>query len=131
MNLDAFEHYPVPRAVASFAIPSVLTSLVTVFYNMADTFFVGQTGDPNQVAAVSLATPVFLLLLACGNIFGIGGGSCLSRALGEGKYEGKVTANLVTVKANITKADLSEKRGIMSLNPQEERTFCWSAEITE
>ena len=87
MNLDVFEHYPVPRAVASFAIPSVLTSLVTVFYNMADTFFVGQTGDPNQVAAVSLATPVFLLLLACGNIFGIGGGSCLSRALGEGKYE--------------------------------------------
>ncbi len=87
MNLDAFEHYPVPRAVASFAIPSILTSLVTVFYNMADTFFVGQTGDPNQVAAVSLATPVFLLLLACGNIFGIGGSSFLSRALGEGNYE--------------------------------------------
>ena len=87
MNLDVFEHYPVPRAVASFAIPSILTSLVTVFYNMADTFFVGQTGDPNQVAAVSLATPVFLLLLACGNIFGIGGSSFLSRALGEGNRE--------------------------------------------
>ena len=87
MNLDVFEHYPVPRAVASFAIPSILTSLVIVFYNMADTFFVGQTGDPNQVAAVSLATPVFLLLMACGNIFGIGGSSFLSRALGEGKRE--------------------------------------------
>lgn len=87
MNLEVFEHYPVPRAVASFAIPSILTSLVTVFYNMADTFFVGQTGDPNQVAAVSLATPVFLLLMACGNIFGVGGSSFLSRALGEGKRE--------------------------------------------
>jgi hypothetical protein len=55
----------------------------------------------------------------------------IAKMLGEGNYEGKVTANLITVKANITKADLSEKRGIMSLNPQEERTFCWSAEITE
>lgn len=87
MNLDVFEHYPVPRAVASFAVPSVLTSLVTVFYNMADTFFVGQTGDPNQVAAVSLATPIFLLMMACANIFGVGGSSLLSRTLGEGKRE--------------------------------------------
>lgn len=87
MNLDVFEHYPVPRAVASFVVPSILTSLVTVFYNMADTFFVGQTGDPNQVAAVSLATPIFLLMMACGNIFGVGGSSFLSRALGEGKRE--------------------------------------------
>ena len=87
MNLDAFEQYPVPRAVASFAVPSILTSLVIVFYNMADTFFVGQTGDPNQIAAVSLATPIFLLMMACGNIFGVGGSSFLSRALGEGKRE--------------------------------------------
>lgn len=87
MNLDVFERYPVPRAVASFAVPSILTSLVTVFYNMADTFFVGQTGDPNQIAAVSLATPIFLLMMACGNIFGVGGSSFLSRALGEGKRE--------------------------------------------
>ena len=45
---------PIPRAVAAMAIPSVISSLVTVVYNMADTFFVGQTGDALQVAAVSL-----------------------------------------------------------------------------
>lgn len=83
MNQDVFEKYPVPKAVFTMALPTVLSMLVTVFYNMADTFFVGQTGDPNQVAAVSLTTPVFLLLMAVGNIFGIGGSSFISRLLGE------------------------------------------------
>ena len=61
--------------------------IVAVFYNMVDTFFVGRTGDPNQVAAVSVATPVFLFFMAAGNIFGMGGSSFLSRALGEKQYD--------------------------------------------
>lgn len=60
-NIDVFEKDPVPKAVFKLAIPTVLSMIVTVFYNMVDTFFVGQIGDPNQVAAVSVATPVFLL----------------------------------------------------------------------
>lgn len=87
MNQDVFEKYPVPKAVFTMALPTVLSMLVTVFYNMADTFFVGQTGDANQVAAVSLTTPVFLLSMAVGNIFGIGGSSFISRLLGEGHEE--------------------------------------------
>ena len=58
-----------------------------VIYNMADTFFIGQTGDPMQVAAVSLATPVFMVFMALGNLFGIGGSSAISRSLGEKKLE--------------------------------------------
>ena len=64
---------PIPRAVAAMAIPSVISSLVTVVYNMADTFFVGQTGDALQVAAVSLTNPIFILLMAFANMFGMGG----------------------------------------------------------
>jgi len=86
-NTDVFENQSVPKAVASLAIPTILSMLVTVFYNMADTFFVGQTGDANQVAAVSLAMPVFLFIMAVGNIFGVGGSSYISRCLGEGKLE--------------------------------------------
>ena len=56
---ELFSNAPIPKAVATLAVPTVLSMLVTIVYNMADTFFVGQTGDPNQVAAVSLATPVF------------------------------------------------------------------------
>ena len=86
-NIDLFEKDPIPKAVLKLAVPTVLGMIVAVFYNMVDTFFVGQTGDPNQMAAVSVATPVFLFFMAAGNIFGIGGSSFLSRALGEKQYD--------------------------------------------
>jgi putative MATE family efflux protein len=82
-NIDIFEKDPIPKAVAKLAVPTVVSMIVAVFYNMVDTFFVGRLNDPNLVAAVSVATPVFLLLMAAGNIFGIGGSTFLSRALGE------------------------------------------------
>ena len=65
------------------AVPTMISMLVVVIYNMADTFFIGQTKDPLQVAAVSLATPVFMIFMALGHLFGIGGSSAISRALGE------------------------------------------------
>lgn len=87
MNHDVFEKYSIPKAVATLATPTVLSMLVNIIYNMADTFFVGQTGDPNQVAAVSLTTPVFMLTMAIGNIFGIGGSAYISRLLGQKRGE--------------------------------------------
>ena len=82
-NTDLFEKVSVPKAVATMAVPTMISMLVVVIYNMADTFFIGQTQDPLQVAAVSLATPVFMIFMALGNLFGIGGSSAISRALGE------------------------------------------------
>ena len=66
-NKELFEHAPVPKAVATMAIPTIITMLVVVIYNMADTFFIGQTNDAMQVAAVSLATPVFMIFMSLGN----------------------------------------------------------------
>ncbi|MBO7537209.1 MAG: MATE family efflux transporter [Alphaproteobacteria bacterium] len=68
--------------------------LMVLIYNVADTFFIGQTHDDLQVAAVSMCTPVFLLFLAVGTIFGVGGVSVISRAMGEGRaeYARKVSA---------------------------------------
>lgn len=86
-KIELFENYPVHKALITLALPTILGMLVNVFYNMVDTFFVGQTGDPNQVAAVSLCMPIYLLLMAFGNIFGIGGGSYISRKLGAKDYE--------------------------------------------
>lgn len=63
------------------------TILMVLVYNLADTFFIGQTHDALQVAAVSLATPVFLIFMAAGTVFGVGGTSVISRALGEGKED--------------------------------------------
>ena len=79
----------VSDVVKKMAIPSVISSLVTVVYNMADTFFVGQTQDPLQVAAVSLTNPIFILFMAVANMLGMGGSAIASTALGR-KDETKV-----------------------------------------
>ena len=86
-NLDVYNSMPVPQAVMKNALPAIAAMLMTLIYNLADTFFIGQTGDALQVAAVSLATPVFLIFTAVGSAFGIGGTSVISRSLGEGKPE--------------------------------------------
>ena len=71
-----------------YALLRLLVSmLVTVLYNMVDTVFVGQTHDPYQMNAVSMATPVFMILMAFGNLFGIGGCAFISRSLGAREYE--------------------------------------------
>lgn len=78
---------PVPQAVIKNVIPAMAAMLMVLVYNLADTFFIGQTHDAYQVAAVSLATPVFLIFMAVGTVFGIGGTSVISRNMGEGKEE--------------------------------------------
>jgi multidrug efflux pump len=80
---ELMSYMEISKAVATMAIPSVISSLVTVVYNMADTFFVGQTGDPLQVAAVSLTNPIFILFMAFANMFGMGGSAAASIAMGE------------------------------------------------
>ena len=85
-KIDVFENYPVYKALISLALPTILGMLVNVFYNMVDTFFVGQTNDPNQVAAVSLTMPIYLVLMSFGSIYGIGGASYISRSLGAKDY---------------------------------------------
>lgn len=82
-NKELFETAPVKQAVVSLVVPTIISQLITVVYNMADTFFIGQIGDPNQVAAASLCMPMFLLLTGCANLFGIGGSSLISRCLGR------------------------------------------------
>ena len=70
---ELFEELPVSKAVLSLAIPTVISQIITVIYNMADTFFIGQLNDPNQVAAATVAMPAFAALTALSNLFGIGG----------------------------------------------------------
>ena len=87
-----FETMPVRRAVFTLAVPTVISQLIILIYNLADTWFIGQTGDTLQVAAVTVSYPIFMLLSAFANLFGIGGGSLISRLLGSGREEeaGKV-----------------------------------------
>lgn len=84
---ELFSSAPVGKAVVSLAVPTVISQLITVVYNMADTFFIGQMGDPNQVAAATLAMPLFIFMTGVANLFGIGGASLISRSLGAGDRE--------------------------------------------
>lgn len=82
-----FEQMPIPRAVAKLAVPTILSSLVTVLYNLADTYFVGMLNNSVQNAAVTLAAPLILAFNAVNNLFGVGSSSMMSRALGSRDYE--------------------------------------------
>lgn len=86
-KVQLFSEIPVQKAVLSLAVPTVISQLITVVYNMADTFYIGQLNDPLQVAAATLAMPVFMFLTAFANLFGLGGSSLISRCLGTNNRE--------------------------------------------
>ena len=93
-QLELFRTGKVSATVLKNAVPAMIAMLMVLVYNLADTFFIGQTHDDLQVAAVAMCTPVFLIFMAVGTIFGLGGSSVISRALGEGRtdYAGKVSS---------------------------------------
>ena len=82
-----FERYTIPRAVVTLSVPTVLSSLVSVLYSLADTCFVGLLNDPVQTAAVTLAAPVLLAFNAVNNLFGVGSSSMMSRAYGRKDFD--------------------------------------------
>ncbi len=84
---ELYESMPISKAVITLVIPTVISQLITVAYNMADTFFIGQLNDPAQVAAATVSMPPFVLLTGIANLFGIGGSSLISRYLGMGERE--------------------------------------------
>lgn len=82
-----FEKMPIPKAVASLALPTVMSSLVMIIYNLADTYFIGMLDNPVQNAAVTISAPILLAFNAVNNLFGVGGSSMMSRALGRKDHD--------------------------------------------
>lgn len=86
-NKELFETMPVAKALTRIAIPTIISQLITMIYNLADTYFIGRTDNPYMVAAASLSYVLFFILTALSNLFGVGGGSQISRLLGEQRFE--------------------------------------------
>lgn len=86
-KVDLFENMKISKAVAKLSVPTVFACLVMVIYNLVDTFFVGMLNDPDETTAVTLVAPVILLFNMVNNLFGVGTGSLMSRALGSRDYE--------------------------------------------
>ena len=115
-NTELFARSSVPRAVTALAAPTVVSQLITVIYNMADTFFIGQIGDANQVAAVSLCMPMFIFLTGLANLLGIGSASLMARSLGAGEPERARRASALAVYASLLVA-VVYGAGLYALSP--------------
>ena len=81
-NREIFESWPIPKALTELALPMIFGQLIILVYNLADTFFIGRTNNPLMVAGVSLLLPVFNISITFANLFGIGGGTLISRLMG-------------------------------------------------
>jgi len=82
-----FETMPVPKAIATLAIPTIISQLINLVYNMVDTLYIGMTGDAYKTAAVTLAFTIFMMTISFANLFGMGGGSQIARLMGLGRKE--------------------------------------------
>lgn len=93
-SIESFENASVPSIVIKNSIPALIAMIMVMVYNLADTFFLGMTGNDLYVTAVSFATPLFMIFMSLGTLFGVGGTSVISRALGAGKtdYAKKVSS---------------------------------------
>lgn len=94
MDKEVFENAPVPSAVRSFVIPSLISTLITIIYSMADTFFVGMLGDAKQLAALTIVFPFYNMLPAFANLWGVGANSVMSVSLGKKDYDRASRASL-------------------------------------
>jgi len=84
---ELFETVPVQKALMTLALPSIASQLITMIYSLADTFYIGITDDPLKVAAISIVSVLFFVMNAFANLFGVGGGSQVSRLLGKNMDE--------------------------------------------
>ncbi|MBR0079906.1 MAG: MATE family efflux transporter [Synergistaceae bacterium] len=92
-NREIFETWPIPKALFELALPMIFGQLIILIYNLADTFFIGRTNNPLMVAGVSLLLPVFNISITFANLFGIGGGTLISRLMGAGKDDEALTVS--------------------------------------
>ncbi|MCR5491649.1 MAG: MATE family efflux transporter, partial [Bacilli bacterium] len=86
-NLRLLSSTPVFKAVIALSLPTMLSQVIAVIYNMADTLFIGRLNDPSQVAAVTFALPLAIIFNAVANLFGVGGSAFISHCLGRKDYE--------------------------------------------
>lgn len=82
-----FEQMPEHKALLTLAVPTVISQLISLVYNMVDIYFVGRTGNSYMMAAVTLTSTLYIANVALSNLFGIGGGSLISRLIGKKEYE--------------------------------------------
>ncbi len=112
-----FESMPVPQALRLMAVPMVISQLIVLIYNMADTFYVGRTNDPYMVAGISMMLPVFNITISLAGISGVGGGTLISRLLGKGQEQEARKVSAFSVYLAIALAAVFSVSMLLFMNP--------------
>lgn len=97
-----FETLPIPKAVAALAVPTIISQLIMIVYNLADTYFIGRMNNAYQIAALSLCLPLFLVYTAIANLLGVGGASLIARFLGKGEKDNAKVVSSFCIWSGIT-----------------------------
>ncbi len=84
---ELFERAPIPRALLQMAVPTIISQLINLIYNMVDAFFIGRTGNSYMMAATTVTLTLTMLNVAFSNLFGVGGGSLIARLMGLRQQE--------------------------------------------
>lgn len=103
---ELFESMPVRRAIYTMAIPTIISQLINLIYNVVDTYFIGRTGNSYMIAAVSVVYTLYIMNVALSNLFGIGGGSLVARLSGRNEYEKAKSVSAYSVYGGIVIAIL-------------------------
>lgn len=82
-----FEKSPIWKAIAHMSLPMMLGMSLNLIYNIIDAYFIGKLNNTEMMTAITLTLPFSVVLMAVGNLFGTGGGTFISRLLGEKKLE--------------------------------------------
>ncbi len=83
-NIYYLKESPIRKAIAHLSIPMMVGISATTIYNLINAYFIGLIHDTNMMSAITLAMPITIILMAVGNMFGVGGGSFITRLLGNG-----------------------------------------------
>ena len=105
------------KALAIMAIPTIASQLILLIYNLADTWFIGRTNNPDMVAASSLALTVYLSIVALANVFGVGGGTLMVRLIGEKKENDARNVAAYSVMASFIAALVFSLLVLIFMNP--------------
>ena len=108
---------PVPEAVRTMALPTIISQLIVLVYNMADTFYLGRTNNPFMVAGVSLILPVFNICLSLAGLAGIGGGALISRLLGAGEAKEAEKVSAFSIRLAIITTAVFSAGMLLFMNP--------------
>ena len=84
---EIFENLPIRKALMVMAVPTIISQLVNLIYNMVDAFFIGRTGNSYMMAATTITITLTMMNVAFSNLHGIGGGSLVARLMGQQQTE--------------------------------------------